>query len=47
MIGEGVCGMSSSTIHMNGSTGHEHPTHSTTTNVNNNAKLLKANVQYE
>jgi hypothetical protein len=31
---------------MNGSTGHEHPTHSSTANVKNKAKLLKGNVQY-
>jgi hypothetical protein len=40
-----VSGMSSSSVQMNGSTGHEHRTHSSTTNVKNKAKLLKGSAQ--
>ena len=38
--------MCSSTVHMNSSTIHEHPTHSSTASVENKAKLFKGNVQY-
>jgi hypothetical protein len=46
MLGEGASGTNNSTVHMSNSIGHEHRTHSTTTNVKNKAKFLKESVQY-